>query len=248
MEKMLPLFGGQLFTLAAGPLSGRSVLLLHGMRFQAETWRQLGTLAHLAAAGMRAVAVDLPGFGRSPAGPATAGQVIGAVIRQFALYRPVLLGPSMGGRVALEFALAHPELLGGLILVGAVGILENRSRLGEIKVPVLAVWGGSDTVSPPTLGRLLAAEIPDCRLLEIPGAPHPCYLGHAPLFNGEVAAFAAGLRWKENHSAMASEPVHCAICGRELSGAELREVLGGGLLLCAYCRAESEACCCGDGE
>lgn len=190
---MVPVGDGAVFTLAAGPVTGRAVLLLHGMKFQAETWRRLGTLEFLAGAGLRAVAVDLPGFGRSPAGAATPGQVLEALLRRFALARPVLLGPSMGGRVALEFCLASPELLGGLILVGAVGVIENRSRLGEIRVPVLAVWGGSDTVSPPANGRLLAAEIPGCRLLEIPGAPHPCYLDHAPLFNREVAAFVAGL-------------------------------------------------------
>lgn len=192
-EGILAVPGGEVFTLAVGPLGGRAVLLLHGMKFQAETWRKLGTLAHLAGARMRAVAVDLPGFGRSPAGAAAPLQVIKAVIRQFALSRPVLLGPSMGGRVALELVLASPELLSGLILVGAVGVSENRRRLGEIRVPVLAVWGGSDAVSPPANGRLLAAEIPGCRLLEIPGAPHPCYLDHAPLFNREVAAFVAGL-------------------------------------------------------
>jgi hypothetical protein len=43
-------------------------------------------------------------------------------------------------------------------------------------------------------------------------------------------------------------PVHCAICGRELTESDLREGLGGGLLLCSYCRAEAESCGCGDGE
>lgn len=192
-EKILKLPGGEIFALAAGPLSGRAVVLLHGMKFQAETWRKLGTLDHLAGAGMRAVAIDLPGFGRSPAGPLAPGRILNALIKHGALSRPVLLGPSMGGRVALEFCLANPELLGGLVLVGAVGVAENRGRLGEIRVPLLAVWGGNDTVSPPANGRLLAAEVPNCRLLEISGAPHPCYLDHAPLFNREVAAFVAGL-------------------------------------------------------
>jgi abhydrolase domain-containing protein 14 len=192
-NRILALDGGEVFTLAAGPLGGRAVVLLHGLKFQAETWRKLGTLAHLAGAGIRVVAVDLPGFGRSPAGSATPFQVVNSVIRQFALSRPVIVGPSMGGRVALEFALAYPELIGGLVLVGAVGVVENRSRLGEIKVPVLAVWGGNDAVAPPAHGRLLTAEIADCRLLEIPGAPHPCYLDHALPFNREVAAFVASL-------------------------------------------------------
>lgn len=46
---------------AAGP----SVLLLHGASFQAATWEEVGTLALLQGRGLRAVAVDLPGHGRT---------------------------------------------------------------------------------------------------------------------------------------------------------------------------------------
>ncbi len=192
-EVFLTVAGGEVRCLAAGPAEGRGVVLLHGMMFTAETWRELGTLDVLAGAGLRAVALELPGFGRSPAGPATPGQVVQAAIRHFSLQRPVLLGPSMGGRVALEFSLATPAQVGGLILVGPVGVVENRARLPEIGVPVLAVWGEADRIAPPEHGRLLAREIPDCRLLVIPGAPHPCYLEHAPFFHREILAFIEAL-------------------------------------------------------
>lgn len=42
------------------------------------------------------------------------------------------------------------------------------------------------------------------------------------------------------------EELHCAICGRQLRSSDLREILGGGLLLCAYCRAQEESCGCRD--
>lgn len=41
-----------------------NVLLLHGIRFSSDTWLQLHTMAVLADAGYRAVAVDLPGKAR----------------------------------------------------------------------------------------------------------------------------------------------------------------------------------------
>src|SRR5262245_58643410 len=59
----------KLHWLEAGPADGRTVLLLHGQRFHSGTWQQLGTLDRLAAAGFHAVALDLPGFGASPAPP-----------------------------------------------------------------------------------------------------------------------------------------------------------------------------------
>ncbi len=40
--------GHSIHSLGAGPETGRSVLLLHGAKFSAETWRTLGTLALLA--------------------------------------------------------------------------------------------------------------------------------------------------------------------------------------------------------
>lgn len=45
-----------------------------------------------------------------------------------------------------------------------------------------------------------------------------------------------------------TEPVHCVICGRELTCHDLQAGLGGGLLLCVYCRAVEESCGCEDGE
>lgn len=38
----------------------RNVLLLHGAKYSAQTWEDLGTLAVLADAGFRVAAVDLP--------------------------------------------------------------------------------------------------------------------------------------------------------------------------------------------
>ncbi|MFF1297890.1 MULTISPECIES: alpha/beta fold hydrolase [unclassified Streptomyces] len=66
-----------------------------------------------------------------------------AVRQHFALDRPVLLGHSWGAQLALSYALAHPERVGGLVYVGGAGIdpvstwrepfQENfRARLGEM--------------------------------------------------------------------------------------------------------------------
>lgn len=168
--------GHPVHTLQAGPDSGPLILLLHGMKFQAATWRETGTLATLAEAGYHALALDLPGFGRSPAAPVEPAEVLGEVLRLTARKNAIVLGPSMGGRIALEFALDNPDLVDGLILVGAVGVSENQMRLKELFLPCLAVWGGEDTISPPANGRMVQQEVRGAQVEIIAGAPHPCYL------------------------------------------------------------------------
>ncbi|WP_095046490.1 alpha/beta fold hydrolase [Streptomyces sp. WM6386] len=91
---------------------------------------------------------DQRGCGRSErgAGPWTTDRFVAdldAVRQHFALDRPVLLGHSWGAQLALSYALAHPERVGGLVYVGGTGIdpvstwrgpfEENfRERLGEV--------------------------------------------------------------------------------------------------------------------
>jgi len=143
----------------------------------------------LADAGYHAVAIDLPGFGQSPGCNTPAREFLPETIRRQELDRPVLVGPSMGGRVSLELALGHPDLVGGLVLVAPVGVAENRSRLSEIRIPCLVVWGGADTVAPLENGRLLAREIAGARLTIIEDAPHPCYLEESGIWHRELLSF-----------------------------------------------------------
>ncbi|MCB2181811.1 MAG: alpha/beta hydrolase [Desulfobulbaceae bacterium] len=156
--------------------AGQDVVLLHGMKFQAATWKELGTLATLDDAGKHAIALDLPGFGGSPDCDVNPDQVLVDFITQKKLEKPVVIGPSMGGRLTIEFCLDHPELVGGLVLVGAVGVQENKARLARINVPTLIVWGGEDAISPIENGKTLHELIKGSAYHVINGAPHPCYL------------------------------------------------------------------------
>ena len=175
-SQQLNCMGHPIHTLQGGPDVGPLVLLLHGKMFKAATWQETGTLTKLADAGYRAVALDLPGFGKSPAGDIEPVEVIKVVISQAAPNGAILLGPSMGGRIALEFTLANQDLVNGLILVGAVGVQENKERLKDISLPCLAIWGEKDSISPLANGHLLQQGIKDAELTVIQGASHPCYL------------------------------------------------------------------------
>jgi abhydrolase domain-containing protein 14 len=178
-----------LHLLVAGKQGARDIVLLHGLKFQAATWQELGTLDVLAENGCHAIALDMPGFGKSPTCVEEQDTVLSGVIDRKTAGKPVILGPSMGGRIALEFAIAHPQQVSALILVGAVGVEENRKRLAEIKVPTLLVWGGEDRISPLANSDILLAEIAGSARTVIKGAPHPCYLDQPDTFHAAVLDF-----------------------------------------------------------
>ncbi len=167
----------------------KAIILLHGAKFEAETWLNLGTLDLLKDNGYPVHALDMPGFGKSEPCPAPETEVIQTYIRAEHLEKPVIVGPSRGGRSALEAYFAHPEGIGGLVLIGSVGITENRSRFKDISVPCLLVWGSADSISDPENGRFLDREIPDSRLVVLEGAPHPCYLEKTDLWHQTLLSF-----------------------------------------------------------
>ena len=83
---------------------GETLIALHPLALESSAFEGMGTV--LADAGVRTIAVDLPGFGRTPVAdgrpdPATlAGPVID--LARSLDTPPTVLGISLGGRVALE--------------------------------------------------------------------------------------------------------------------------------------------------
>ncbi len=69
----------------------------------------------------RVVRFDMRGFGRSdaPPGPASTSGDLAAVLDSLGIEKTYLVGCSMGGSTVLDYTLAHPERVDGLILVGA---------------------------------------------------------------------------------------------------------------------------------
>jgi abhydrolase domain-containing protein 14 len=192
-SKRVDLDGCVVHCLEYGEAKRRPVVLLHGMKFQAETWRELGTLEVLAGLGLQVLAVDMPGFGKSPASETLPVEVLAQFVRQQGLDRVVLVGPSMGGRIALEFAIKYPQRIAGLILVGAVGVEENRAGLTGITAPTRIVWGAEDQISPLVNSDTLLAEIPNATREIYPEAPHPCYLVQPDRWHASLRTFFTNL-------------------------------------------------------
>jgi 3-oxoadipate enol-lactonase len=73
---------------------------------------------------------------------------------------------------ALLHALADADDAGYLAVCHALSVFDVRDRLGAVTVPVLAVAGDEDTVTPPARLREVADGVPDGRLVVLDGVAH----------------------------------------------------------------------------
>ncbi len=128
------------------------ILFIHGL---------MGQLANLSYAlaplfpERRVVLIDRPGSGYSPAAPSQSlkaqGDLVAKAIETLKLQKPLVVGHSLGGAVALALALDHSSSLSGLALIAPLtqpvaappkpfGALALHSRL--------AIWLGAWTLGP----------------------------------------------------------------------------------------------------
>lgn len=128
-----------------------SLVLLHGLIAEAVTF---GKLVSALPEHLHIVAIDLPGAGfseRPDAGVDMSFSGMAAVLREalsaLGLEKPVMLGHSHGGVLALRLATDDPELLRGIVLLGPAHPFSAREQ-----------WIVRFYLSP--LGRLFAYALP----------------------------------------------------------------------------------------
>lgn len=126
------------YTTDRGPLyfedsgEGQALVLIHGGTLDCRMWDDQ---FEVFAGKCRTIRYDVRGFGRSR-------PVIGAysdvgdlkdLLEHLRVEQPVLLGLSLGGRIALDFALAYPGVAAGLILAapGMSGYQFTDRQVGE---------------------------------------------------------------------------------------------------------------------
>ena len=103
---------------------GPPLLLLHGVGDNALDWRWvMPALAHI----HRVYAPDLPGSGGSAKpladySPTFFTRFVGAFLDTIGVDRAVVVGNSLGGLLSLRLALADPERVVALVLVGSAGL------------------------------------------------------------------------------------------------------------------------------
>jgi 3-oxoadipate enol-lactonase len=114
VSKTLDVAGGKISYEQAG--RGRPIVLLHEGIADRRMWdREFSLLGR----DHRVVRYDLRGYGGST--PATSKyspvRDLVAVLDHLGLTRPLIVGPSVGGKIALDLTLAYPDRVGALLLI-----------------------------------------------------------------------------------------------------------------------------------
>ncbi len=113
--------GGTLHYIDTGPRDGQVLVLIHGLSGQMQ--HMTYALSDALAKDYRVIAVDRPGCGYSErdsdalADLEDQGRMIGELLDQLKVDKPVLVGHSLGGGVSLAMALNRPEKTAGLALI-----------------------------------------------------------------------------------------------------------------------------------
>ncbi|MGW2711057.1 alpha/beta fold hydrolase, partial [Streptomyces sp. NPDC001356] len=109
---------------------GDPLVLLHGIGHHRQAW---DPVVDILATEREVVAVDLPGFGASPALPdglaydlPTTNSVLGALFEALGLERPHVAGNSLGGLLALE--LGREKLVRSVTALSPAGFWSEAER------------------------------------------------------------------------------------------------------------------------
>ncbi len=118
------------------------ILFLHGFGASLQTW---DTWAQALSEDYRVISVDLPGFGltgEDPSGIYTdqrSVEVLEAFLKELKILKVVLVGNSMGGKFAWQFAARYPNQVSKLVLISPDGYASPGIEYGKkSEVPAIA--------------------------------------------------------------------------------------------------------------
>jgi pimeloyl-ACP methyl ester carboxylesterase len=136
--------------IAADRPNGRTVVLLHGKNFCGATWE--GSARALTAQGYRVIIPDQIGFCKSskPRAAQYSLDMMAGLTQRLLASRGVtkasIVGHSMGGMLAMRYAIMFPAAVDRLVLVNPLG-LKDRSEEGLGYTDIDALWASERKTS-----------------------------------------------------------------------------------------------------
>lgn len=170
----------------SGKGSGTPIIFLHGYVFTSEVWDEIGLFKALEEKGIPFFAVDMPYGSKSQCSSRSSDPELNVrVVEQVAEKKPVIVGASLGGYIALNYSAKNP--VKGLLLIGPTGGMEDElvKSYQQLNALTTIVYGEKDSVvslgEMEELSKALNAEL---KIYE--KARHPAYLDYPEKFKEDV--------------------------------------------------------------
>ncbi len=124
--------------------SNKKVLIFHGWGATSYSWRDISYC--LSKKGFEVIAMDLPGFGETPAPDSVWNsnnyvKFLESFVKKIEINNFYLLGHSFGGALALKFTSKHADLVKKLVLCDAAVIRKERLNLRQKITKSLSKYG-----------------------------------------------------------------------------------------------------------
>lgn len=168
-----------------------NVLLLHGMRFSSSSWLEIDAFRKISQWRYNVYALDYPGFGKSEENAKyslrdgryeNSSKFVHDFCEETGIKSTTIVGPSMGGAIALKTLMDYPNIVDRVIALAPAGFDSLRKLLYKIEKPVNLVWGTEDGNIDISYGRRFHDLIAGSSLNTIKGAGHALYLDKTAQF------------------------------------------------------------------
>ncbi len=171
---------------------GIPIVFLQGLSYTNEIWQKIGVTDGLMQKSIPFLALDMPYGIKSCCQPKTRNveknlavvneavkSVLGGAV-------PVLVGASIGGNMALQYAAKYP--VKGLLLVSPARALEPElaKAYASFEFPSTIIWGSYDTLVASEDMRTLSDRLPNSKLLIYEGAGHSAYRDQPERFKHDL--------------------------------------------------------------
>ena len=161
--------------------SGFPIVFLHGLSYSYDIWQRIGITELLIEKQISFLTLDMPYGLRSKCQPKTRNPEKNITFTNkatqtfFGSQIPLLVGASIGGYMAIRYALRFP--VKGLMLIAPARTLDPDlvASYSQLKFPTTIIWGSEDNIVAGEDMRTLTNKLPNAKLIIYDGANHSAY-------------------------------------------------------------------------
>ncbi len=173
-------------------IAGSPVVFFHGLSYTSEVWKRIGVFDSLKEKRIPFLALDMPYGIKSECQPKTRNEELNvnfareAIVSNFGSEAPILIGASMGGHIALKYAIQFP--VKGMLLIGPGRVLDNElvNAFPKFRFPVRVIWGSTDNIISGEDMRTFSEKLPNAKLVTYEGAGHSAYINQPERFKQDL--------------------------------------------------------------